>query len=508
MKMSQVNHLNTEELLLSCDGELSREHTAHLSRCDDCARRLATVTADLFEIEEALRRTVPANGAMSPAEAWARLVREIRPNVVVFPMRRWVPAIGLAASLLVAVALGNRYLNTADPATPVSEIAATVQTEVSVPAPIVERQASPESLRANATLPVASPKTPEATPKVNAAVMEVAAAQRPAPVQQPLERFGGFAPRLPAAPLAVALASFGSRAPELRAAAETRNVWVGLPAIPPPSVTEHELPSANLDGVQVATLVQTYSTLTKAGFWQEDVRPLWSPSGLWISGTVENAEVRDRIAAALLKSGVSDFSMDVKLRSGQAIASARGDAGTDGMTSRPLGGIVRSSLVSHFGDAARRSFQAPRPEALQSELDRYVTDIFKTESVLLAHAYALQTLVGNVDPHAAGEQALRQFDDMVGFHAAAIRDSEARIYDKLSEALPRRFWSYRSADSSVANSAARSEHVSALLADSLKLDQTLTAMLGFQTPSIDAREANLSCGELLYKIRARVRQIQ
>jgi hypothetical protein len=200
--------------------------------------------------------------------------------------------------------------------------------------------------------------------------------------------------------------------------------------------------------------------------------------------------------------------MDVKLRSGQAIASARGDSGTECMTSGPLGGIVRSSLVSHFGDAARRSFQAPRPEALQSELDRYVTDIFKTESDLLAHAYALQTLVGNVDPHAAGEQALRQFDDMVGFHVAAIRDSEARIYDKLSEALPRRFWSYRSTDPGIANSAARSEHVSALLADSLKLDQMLTALLGSQNPSIDAREANLSCGELLYKIRARVRQIQ
>jgi hypothetical protein len=307
----------------------------------------------------------------------------------------------------------------------------------------------------------------------------------------------------------VALAAVAARAPELRAAVETRNVWVGLPAIPPPSVSERELPSANLSGTQVAALIDAYSVLTKAGLWQEDVRPMWSPSGLWISGTVENEAARDRLSAALSKSALSNPSFDVRLRSeGSRAGSARRDTGTGVQSPHPLGGVVRSALVSHFGDAARRSFQSPRPEALQSELDRYVTDIFKTESDLLAHAYALQTLVANVDPRAAGELSLRQFDEMVGFHAAAIRDAEARIYDKLSEALPRRFWSYRSTDLGIADGAARGEHASALLSDSLKLDQTLTALLGSQNPSIDAREVNLSCGELLYKIRARVRQIR
>lgn len=506
MKMSPVNHLNTEELLLYCDGELSPEHTAHLNHCGDCAQRLATVTADLFEIEEALRRAVPADGVMPHAEAWARLEREIRPNVVVFPMRRWVPAIGLAASLLVALVLGNRYVNTADAPAPATQIAAAGPVEASVPeAP----QPALESSNPAAGLRQSSLEKIPATPAVLVAAAQSAGGQQPTAVEQHLARFTASSTGASAAPSAVALASLGTRAPELRAAAETRNVWNGLPAIPPPSVSERELPSANLEASQVATLVQVYSTLTKAGFWQEDVRPLWSPSGLWINGTVENAEVRDSIAAALLKSGVNDFTLDVKLRAAQTIVGARGKTGPEVQSPRPLGGIVRSSLVSHFGDAARRSFQSPRPEALQSELDRYVTEIFKNESDLLAHAYALQTLVGNVDPHAAGEQAMRQFDEMVGFHMAAIRDSEARIYDKLSEALPRRFWSYRSTDDPVmADAAARGEHVNALLSDSLKLDRTLTALLGSQDTGIDAREANLSCGELLYKIRARVRQIK
>ena len=504
--MSQVKHLNTEELLLSCDGELSPKHIAHLNRCDRCAHRLATVAANLFEIEEALRSSVRTDGALPHAAAWARLEREIRPNVVVFPMRRWVPAIGLAASLLVALVLGNRYLNRADSPAPATGIAALAPADSAVPT--APRQASLEPSNPRADVQQSSLVNMPANPAIVVIEAKPAVEQLPASVEQPLERFKAVSAGVAAPPSSVALASLGTRAPELHAAAETRNVWAGLPAIPPPSVSERELPSASLAAGQVAALVQVYSTLTKSGFWQEDIRPLWSPSGLWISGTVENAEVRDSIAAALLKSGVSDFSMDVKLRSGQAIAGVRGNIGAELQSSRPLGGIVRSSLVSHFGDAARRSFQSPRPEALQSELDRYVTEIFKTESDLLAHAYALQSLVGNVDPRAAGEQAVRQFDDMVGFHVAAIRNSEARIYDKLSEALPRRFWSYRSTEPVVADGAVRGEHVSALLSDSLKLDQTLTALLGSQNPSIDARETNLSCGELLYKIRARVRQIK
>ncbi len=171
---------------------------------------------------------------------------------------------------------------------------------------------------------------------------------------------------------------------------------------------------------------------------------------------------------------------------------------------RPAGGLVRTALLEHYGDAARRSFRAVRPDLLEGELARYVSDVLHAESELLRHAYALHELVKDVDPSALDAQSNADARKSL----ATIRQQEELLYTKLSEALPRRFWA--SKGERVANSEALGleDGSAALLEAALKLDKGLSSIFveADSAVALDAEPASL--GDLLYVVRSSSRNLQ
>jgi hypothetical protein len=178
---------------------------------------------------------------------------------------------------------------------------------------------------------------------------------------------------------------------------------------------------------------------------------------------------------------------------------------------RSTGGVVRNSLLSHFSDAARRSFQSPQPSMLEAELDRYVTEVFRGQSRLRSHAYALKSLLEPLSREqiaALDPAARKQFSELVRLHMKALSEDEAQIYDRLSEGLPRRFWTYRASGHDLNTASDWREESAALMRDVLQLDSTLTALLSAPQTFVDVSDSHLSCGELLYRIRNRVGRLR
>jgi hypothetical protein len=261
-----------------------------------------------------------------------------------------------------------------------------------------------------------------------------------------------------------------------------------------------------------SALIEGHWILTRAGVWTEDIKPLWTSRGLEFSGTVESSTRQRQISELLAQAaGSRTFSMDLRLRP-QASAMAPVDAAvTLAEDRRPAGGVVRNSLLSHFSDAARRSFQSPRPSMLEAELDRYVTEVFRGQSRLRAHAYALKSLLEPLSREqiAALDPAVgKKFSELARLHMKALGEDEAHIYDRLSEGLPRRFWTYRASERDLNTASDWREESAALLRDVLQLDSTLTALLSTPQTFVDVSDSHLSCGELLYRIRNRVGRLR
>ncbi len=166
-----------------------------------------------------------------------------------------------------------------------------------------------------------------------------------------------------------------------------------------------------------------------------------------------------------------------------------------------LGGLVRTALVEHYRDAARRSFQTASAPALDAEIARYVSDVFRSQSDLIGHVYELDQLLS-----AAPDSELPA--KQVKLHLKGALSSEAVIYDHLSEALPRRYWRYQGeegADGSTNDLRAESK---ALLHDVLGLERTLTTVLTGSRQTVGMEEANSSSGELLRRIHQRLSRIK
>jgi hypothetical protein len=179
--------------------------------------------------------------------------------------------------------------------------------------------------------------------------------------------------------------------------------------------------------------------------------------------------------------------------------------------SGPAGGTVRRSLLGHFSDAARQSFVSPQPTALEAEVVRYVSEVYRSQSDLLSHAYALQRFLDRVDVarlESADPQTTRRFRDLVRFHLRALDDGEAAIYDRLSEALPRKVWSHRGEGDDSGEAPDWSDESQNLLQDTLELDSNLTALFGTSSLTLDAKDPEQSCGELLNRIRTRIQRIK
>ncbi len=190
----------------------------------------------------------------------------------------------------------------------------------------------------------------------------------------------------------------------------------------------------------------------------------------------------------------------IRQTSAEAVILAQG-------STRPVGGMVRNSLLAHYRDAARRSFLSPTNSLLDGELDRYVSDVLRNDSELLAHVHAVNSAFSSAtSSQLDGSSKLGR---QVKNHLDGIATREAAIYASLSEVLPRRYWTYRA---ETANSQAEAVDVVAqsneLLADALGLDETLTTLFVANTATIDARGNERSCGERLARIRSHVARLR
>ncbi len=259
--------------------------------------------------------------------------------------------------------------------------------------------------------------------------------------------------------------------------------------------------------VAVQTVIEGHWTLYRAQVWREDIAPTWTEDGLVFRGTVENEQVRETVKAAIRAARKDrDVPVELTLRDVAANAIPAPASGTEYLG--VLGGVVRTSLLEHFNDAARRSFVSTEPSALEGELDRFVNNVFESQSRLLAHAYELNELVRAVPVELLPQlTSSSRLSELVSTHANGVRREQSRIYDLLSETLPRKYWTYQAKEDDTPSGSARAESA-ALLQGALELDANLTALLSTPRHLLDAGDADISCGEALSRIRTRSNRIK
>ena len=510
----RVTHLSTEELLLHCDGELASPRAAHLESCASCLTAMVDVQGLLLEVEHELRSSIPPETAESRAASWSALEKTLYPpqRVRSFPLR-WSPAYGLAAVLLIAVFGGYLALR---------------QPSVGPPAEVVELTDSAGKQAPGAATHSGQPVTaaevasevesPEAIAgeKSSAAVEHrtaIAPVRRtPARAVTVAERF--TMPKFAAAPPPAEQIAFSTF--ELAAALEP--AIGGLPGVVDPllapfaAAESATVPAPKVVARTPESLLAAIDgrwMLMKAGVWEQDVEPDLRSGKLFFVGSVENAASEQQFTAAVSKvAGSRSIGFDLRRRQKSTATTVQAELNPGRRTAPlPVAGVVRHSLLAHFSDTAQRSFQTPTPAVLESELDRYVTDVFRSQSRLLAHVYSLNSLlksVGAKDVERLEPATVEKFRDVMRFHLAAVDEQQARIYDRLSEALPRRFWAYRETESEPPDKTAWAGESEQLLQETLLLDGTLTELLSASPLTIDASSANPSAGQLLHRIRSKI----
>ena len=467
---------------------------------------MAELQAWLYEVEQDLRASAPAEAPELRAVSWERLQEALYPAkpVIGFPVR-WSPAYAVAAGLAIAVWGGYLAFRAPQPPAPrqlaeetaIEPLAASRQDAVAEPGEVaaVQDQTPVETPR-----PALVPSTPaiqavERAPRVRWEMAALTRASR-VPESQVLSlqapSLGVFPP-----PMLIALGTL-----DLPLVLEPQTTLAAAPPAETAPITAEDAPF----------VLAGHRILNKAGVWQEDIHPLHRAGVLSFEGTVENAAVGERVRREIRRAAddreVSFALLERQKETSSAALLAEGNGPAD---ARASGGAVRSSLLSHFSDAARRSFRAPEPEALESELGRYVSGVLRSQARLLSHVYALNGVLASFDASLVsrlGPEDIDSFRQVAGFHATAIREHEARLYDRLSEALPRRFWIYRADKNGVKGEPDWTGESRQLLNDALELDATLHALLVTPEASIDAAGANLSCGELLGRIRTRIGRLQ
>ena len=510
-----MTHLSTEELLLHCDGEPASLRAAHLESCASCLTAMVDVQGLLLEVEHELRSSIPPETAESRAASWSALEKTLYPpqRVLSFPLR-WSAAYGLAAVLLIAVFGG--YLALRQPSVgPPAEVAELTDAAGKLQGPGAAAP-SGQPVSAAEIAPEVKPPKAIAVERRSAAVGQAAAV---APVRQTppkaltvAERF--TMPEIAAAPPLTEQIAFSTF--ELAAVVEPAIgglPGVGDPLLAPFATAERATVPAPKVAAKtpksVLTAIDGRWMLMKAGAWEQDVEPDLRSGKLFFVGSVENAASEQQLTAAVSKvAGSRSIGFDLRRRQKSTATTVQAELNPGRRTAPlPVAGVVRNSLLAHFSDTAQRSFQTPTPAVLESELDRYVTDVFRSQSRLLAHVYSLNGLLQSVrakDVARLEPATVEKFRDVMSFHLAAVNEQQARIYDRLSEALPRRFWAYRETESELADKTAWAGESEQLLQETLLLDGTLTELLSAPQPTIDASSANPSTGQLLHRIRSRI----
>lgn len=505
--MRTTTHLSTDELLLRSDNELAAERVSHLQECAPCQAALADLISLLEVVAEDLRASLPAESEAERAASRMTLERELtvrvraaRPPVIPFPVWR---VAGYAAAAMIGFAVFSGYLFNGVEVSP-NQNAEQVAETLTVPAPVV----------AEGTTPAPKPSAAEPAPGQNVTLAQV---QRPARFEMAAAVVSRPAPE------AITGAISGVKTPVVVAGAEIEplerkifgpeSIFALLqpraPELQIPTLPVAELPVRGQPEIRPEVLVAGHWILHRAGVWREDLSPAVSETGLVLRGSAENAAVRDRILAAIRKTPEGrEVPVELTLRSDGPVAAALADVAR--VSGHAAAGAVRNSLLAHFSDAARRSFVAPLPAVLESELRRYISDVFTGQSDLLAHAYALKTILHSVSGDGLSEldpAASHHLAEMARFHLREVRENRERIYDLLSETLPRKYWTYRPA-AQAADSPNSPVEAQALLSDVLELDETLTALLSTGALFVNASDADLSCGALLQRIENHTRRLR
>jgi hypothetical protein len=486
----------------------------------------------LFEAEEAIRASVPEEPLEHRIASRLTLERALYPprTSAGFPLR-WSVVYSMAAALTMTVLAG--YMSTRQRAPQATQLASVQQGPIAGQA---ESQAAVVSLGPEAdTLATAQPAAASAGQPENLTAVAVAELQEPVAVSDAVRQQATDAV---SSREEVELARFELAAPAdpqptkhvawsdpPRVAASPGSVPVAMLMPPPPVPTFRAVveevasagppPSRVSDPAAFSRVIEGYWLLTQAKVWEEDLQPVWTSRGLVIEGTVEDEAARQHVEAAVLRQTSEPTAFRLRLREELPATQRPGTRRprvVQAVYSGPAGGSVRRSLLGHFSDAARQSFVAPQPSALESEMVRYVSEVYRSQSGLLSHAYALERFLGRVDSASlasADPRTTRRFRDLVHFHLQALDEQEAAIYDRLSEALPRKIWSHRGgADDGAGEVPSWSEESQGLLQDTLELDSNLTVLFGSSSFTVDATDPELSCGELLHRIHTRIHRIK
>ncbi len=485
--------LTAGELLLSSEAQLSVDRAAHLSGCSKCQREAANMSILLADIEAELRSLIADEPVEIKAAALAALekrlaeqakepapVRKKPAKIITFPVVRVREYAAVAAAAAFVVWAGFQAVRQpelpSDRFMPAAPVAA-----VSTPEPL--EAARPESLS----------QAVEAVAATRVERFELAASSAAAPDR---EAVAALVPAPSAAAGAPEAAPISWEAPELRAYRPTETPVETLVAAQPDPIPEDIGESA----------IEGFWLLAKTGLWKQDIRPDGNGENIVFTGSVagvaERAAIESKLRAA---AGGRSVTFDLALRDG-GLGSAEQVMTLAPAANRPAGGMVRNSLLAHYRDAARRSFRSPRMALLEAELERYVSDILRHDSELLAHVHVVHSVLSRTET--AELSAANTLNRLIEFHLDGIADREAAIYAKLSEVLPRRYWTYRAKKAAPKEPVEAAEESSRLLADALGLDEMLTTILVSGEAALDARGGERSCGERLAGIRSHVARLR
>ena len=492
-------HLGTEDLLISVESELQGDRQAHLATCVACQDRAADLHIKLAEIECELHSRLAfelptERRAAALAALRKRLAREVEAKTAVATRRwDWVPRVSLprlptfasfapAAAMAGLVAwVGWNAISGPEAVSLQPEIqTAAVQPPVSGPVQSVRPIAAPAAPRRLERFAVeqlgSSPPALELLAETRALDVEAVPVAVPTFFGIALPQPSDFPAPRAESPVQVALA-----------------LPVPLPVRAVPPVPD-----------SLAAVIEGSWLLAKTGLWKESLEVGGSDERIRFAGLAKTDQDRIEMESRLRNASEWPLVFSIKVR--PTLAAAAIPAASDSNLDRPSGGLVRTSLLRHYEDAARRSFRPLDQGLLEHELDRYVSGVLRSESELLAHVHALHGLMNR--PGIASVRDTDAFQKVVRFHLDGILRHETGIYRQLQEVLPRQFWAYSGSRTESADGTSLGALSRDLLADTLALDRVLTAMFFGTSEALDARATNLSSADLLKRVRRHAQKLR
>ena len=508
-----TTHLSTEDLLMYAEKPLSCERREHLSDCLSCQESAANIHIQLAEIEYRLREEFHFKFPSDRRAAALVALRErLEFEVKNLPVSRkplrlpvWlqlpsIPVLPAYASGFAAVAImawtGWQLVPLLENpiAEPVPQLATLLDAEASSASLAVASSTfvTPASSQSPARFEWTAPVVNQA-PQSTLTILEVA----PVPLME-----------LAPAPSLFSMQTAGFDLPEYQDPASPTIITAGITTNTfPGNGNIASDPGETQNAATLDALIDGNWLLAKTGLWKEALQVGGTSKQIHFYGNLGSEQSRQQAEKKLLAAaGSQPVSFAITSAGTETAGFAPVQTAVTGPAQTPSGGLVRNSLLRHYADAARRSFQPLESSLLESELDRYVSNILSHDSELLAHVHALNSLLSH--PGMNQVAVSKSLQNVVRFHLNGILDHESDIFASLSEALPRRYWTYRAERDKPAATNSRTDESRRLLTEALALDQTLIAMFFNNREALDLRDENFSPGELLTRIRQRARHIR